>query len=56
MEENKNSHKVVVAGNIISIDEFLEEAYNLCRVDQKVRELKKQDFCIYETQDDLGQE
>jgi hypothetical protein len=32
--------KVKVAGNEITVEEFIDEAYNLCRADEKIRELK----------------
>lgn len=40
MQKQQKKNKTSFAGNEISIEEFIEEACNLCRVDAKIREIK----------------
>jgi len=40
-KKTKNNRKINVAGSYITIDEFLEEAYNLCQADEKIKRLNK---------------
>ncbi len=37
---NLLNRKIEVAGNWITVEELIEDSYNLCMVDKKIRELK----------------